>query len=277
MTKVTGRIPLADIVALATTPRFMYDAVRLRILTCSRVFARAVVSVLLAAPISAADADAQTAEPAPLSGRFSGAVHGYVTQPRGDFDLNTGNGFGLGATGLWKLDHSGIASLRGDLGVVTYGMHSRRIAFPNTAGLIQLKLNTTSSIFSFVAGPQLGGHVGPFSPYIAGLGGFSVFWTASALEGSNESTDGSNAFATTTNLSDAVWAYGAAAGATYRVYEGRRPVRVDFGARFLRHDNVRYLNERRVREALENDRPPIALRGPADFVTYYFGVNWVIY
>ena len=54
-------------------------------------------------------------------------------------------------------------------------------------------------------------------------------------------------------------------------------MRIDFGARYLKHDDVRYLNERRIRDALENDRPPIALRGQANFLTYYFGVNWVVY
>ena len=253
----------------------MYDLIRYFRSEGIRVIARAIVAMAAFAPWASTDAQ-EAVQPA-LSGRFTVAAHGYVTEPRGDFALNTGNGFGLGATALWKMDKDGFASLRADLGVVTYGMNNRRIAFPNTAGLIQLNLNTTSSIFSFVGGPQIGGTMGRLSPYVAALGGFSVFWTDSSIEGWDDGVDGQNPFASTNNLNDAVWAYGAAGGATYRVYNGRRPVRIDFGARYLKHDDVRYLNERRIRDALENDRPPIALRGQANFLTYYFGVNWVVY
>jgi hypothetical protein len=254
----------------------MLDSPRPFLAARATTLAVVLLAAHVATPSSAASQEVTPTAPA-LSGRFSGAVHGYVTEPLGDFSLNTGNGFGLGATALWKIDSAGIASLRADLGLVTYGWSNRRISFPNTGGLIQLNLNTTSSIFSFVAGPQIGGQAGPLSPYVSVLGGFSVFWTSSALEGSNESAEGNDAFATTTNLSDVVWAYGGAGGVTYRVYNGRRPVRLDFGARYLRHDDVRYLNEGRVRDAVDNDRPPIPLRGSADFVTYYFGVTWLNY
>ena len=253
----------------------MYDPFRNLSVKGTRGIAGALAAMAVLAPLKATDAQ-EAVQPA-LSQRFSVAAHGYVTEPRGDFSLNTGNGFGLGATALWKVDPDGFFSMRADVGVVTYGMNNRRIAFPNTAGLIQLNLNTTSSIFSMVAGPQIGGTIGRLSPYVAPLGGFSVFWTDSSIEGWDDGVDGQNPFARTNNLNDAVWAYGAAGGATYRVYNGRRPVRIDFGARYLKHDDVRYLNERRIRDALENDRPPVALRGQANFLTYYFGVNWVVY
>jgi hypothetical protein len=253
----------------------MYDLLRSVTQKSARVIVRAIASVAVFAPLDVAES--QEAVQPILPQRFYVAAHGYVTEPRGDFALNTGNGFGLGGTAVWRMDRDGFLNIRADLGVVTYGMNNRRIAFPNTAGLIQLNLNTTSSIFSMVAGPQLGGNFGRLSPYVAPLGGFSVFWTDSSIEGWDDGVDGQNPFASTTNLHDAVWAYGAAGGATYRVYNGRRPVRVDFGARYLKHDDVRYLNERRIRDALANDRPPIALRGQANFLTYYFGANWVVW
>ena len=82
-------------------------------------------------------------------------------------------------------------------------------------------------------------------PYVAPLGGFSVFWTSSAIEGSNNEDE---PFASTTNSTDIVWVYGAAAGTYIRVYNGKNPVRIELGARLLRHDNVKYLNNERVRE-----------------------------
>lgn len=246
-------------------PRAVYHARR------ARAVATAVLasSVLFAGP----SAYAQSAQPVALTGKLQGALHLQVTEPKGDFGKNTGNGFGVSAVGLWRLDDSGIANLRGDLSIVTYGTNTRRIDLANTGGLVKLDLRTTSNIFSMVVGPQIGGTAGPLSPYVAALGGFSVFWTESSVEGSNNT----EAFASTTNASDAVLAYGGAAGMTVRVHNGPRPVRLDLGARLLRHDDVRYLNKDRIREAFENDRDPIPLRSRADFVTYYLGVNIVAF
>jgi hypothetical protein len=237
--------------------------------------ARAFVTVGLVGGVlvSGRGAYAQSAQPVALTGKLQGGIHLQVTEPKGDFGKNTGNGFGVSAVGLWRLDDSGIANLRGDLSIVTYGTNTRRIDLANTGGLVKLDLRTTSNIFSMVVGPQIGGTAGPFSPYVAALGGFSVFWTESSVEGSNNT----EAFASTTNASDAVLAYGGAAGATVRVYNGPRPVRLDLGARLLRHDDVRYLNKERIREAFENDRDPVPIRSRADFVTYYLGVNIVAY
>lgn len=197
-----------------------------------------------------------------------------VTEPRGEFARNTGNGFGLGAGLVFRLDPNAIINWRTEASVVTYGRSERKVPFPGTGGLISLELETTSSIFSFVTGPQLLGPKGVFMPYIAPLGGFSVFWTQSSLEGSDNEEE---PFASTTNSTDAVWAYGAAAGTYLRVYNGKHPVRVELGARLLRHDNVKYLNSERIREAFENDTKPVPIRGRADFVTYYAGVSVVIF
>lgn len=213
----------------------------------------------------------------PGRGRLSGTGHLQVTEPKGDFGANTGTGFGASATGLWRLDANGIANLRADLSAVTYGSTRRRIDFANTGGLVKLDLRTTSSIVSFLVGPQIGGTAGPVSPYVAALGGFSVFWTESSVEGSNNLSNNNDPFASTTNSSDFVPVYGGAVGTTIRVYNGARPVRLDLGARYLRHDEVSYLNKQRVEEAFTSNRDPIPLRGRADFVTYYFGVNVVLF
>ena len=224
-------------------------------------------------PIAAA---AQRPRPVALDGTLSGAASLQVSEPKGDFGTNTGNGFGINAAGLWRLDPNGLANLRADLGFITYGSNTRRINLANTGGLVKLDLRTTSSIFSMVAGPQIGGTAGPLSPYVAALGGFSVFWTESSVEGSNN-VNNNAPFASTTNASDFVLAYGGAAGVTIRVYNGARPVRLDVGARLLRHDDVRYLNGQRVEEAFNTNRDPIPLRGRADFVTYYLGVSVVAF
>jgi hypothetical protein len=235
-----------------------------------------VLAALAAAPLLSLPSQltAQSTPAGAPSGRGSVGVHLQVTEPRGDFARNTDNGFGLGGYVLGSLDRNSIVNLRGDFSFVTYANSRRRIPLSGTGGLIQLDLRTSSNIVSVVAGPQLLGPSGRFTPYATALGGFSVFWTESTIEGSQNA----NApFASTTNSSDAVWAYGGAVGAYLRVSNGRHPVRLDLGARFLRHDDVRYLTDARVRDAYENDRPAIPARGRADFITYYAGVNIITF
>ncbi len=228
---------------------------------------------LLLFPIVAADA--QRREPIELKNRIQGAIHLQVTEPKGEFAKNTGNGFGINFAGIGRLEPNGLVNVRTDLGFLTYGSTTRRIDFAGTGGLVKLDLKTSSNIFTWVVGPQIGGTVGPVSPYLSAVGGFSVFWTESSVEGSNNNSN--DPFASTTNARDAVLAYGGAVGTTLRVYNGDRPIRFDVGARFLRHDDVRYLNQERVEEAFRNNRDPIPLRGRADYITYYMGVNAVLF
>ncbi|QJR34338.1 hypothetical protein [Gemmatimonas groenlandica] len=230
----------------------------------------ALTTALLANPAKAQS----SGEAGAPSGRGSVGVHLQISEPKGEFGRNTGNGYGFGGYVLMRLDPNSIVNLRGDVSFLMYGNTTRRIPLGGTGGLIQLDLRTTSNIVSVVTGPQLLGPTGTFTPYATALGGFSVFWTSSAIEGSANEND---PFATTTNASDAVWAYGGAVGSYIRVSNGKNPVRIDLGARFLRHDDVRYLNADRVREAYSNDRPPVPIRGRADFVTYYVGVNAIVF
>jgi hypothetical protein len=211
---------------------------------------------------------------APPSGRGSVGIHLQGSEPRGDFGKNTDSGFGIGGYLLTSVDKSHIFNVRADLSFLTYANSTRRIPLSNTGGLIQLDMKTSSNIASFVVGPQLLGPTGVFTPYATLLGGFSVFWTQSSVEGSSNTNQ---PFASTTNSSDAVWAYGGAAGAYIRVYNGRNPVRIDAGARFLRHDDVRYLTDERVREAFQNNTTPVPVRGRADFVSYYLGANIIVF
>jgi hypothetical protein len=231
--------------------------------------------LLLTTTVSAQDTSPRGTEPprAP-SGLGSVGVHLQVTEPKGDFAANTNNGFGLGGYVMRSLDRHKILNLRGDFSFVSYANSRRRIPLAGAGGLIQLDLRTSSNIVSVVAGPQLLGPTGTFTPYATALGGFSVFWTESTVEGSQASN---TPFASSTNSSDAVWAYGGAVGTYLQLSRGDHPARLDIGARFLRHDDVRYLTADRVRQAFETDRPPVPVRGRADFVSYYIGANIIAF
>ncbi|WP_353268175.1 hypothetical protein [Gemmatimonas sp.] len=227
---------------------------------------------LCAAPLALSAQRDPRAASAP-SGRGSVGIHLQVTEPRGDFGANTNNGFGVGAYVLGALDENKIVNLRADFSFISYANSRRRIPLAGTGGLIQLDLRTSSNIASLVVGPQLLGPSGTFTPYATALGGFSVFWTESSVEGSQNQAP----FASSTNASDAVWAYGGAVGSYIRLTKGTHPVRLDLGARFLRHDDVRYLTADRVRTAFESSATPVPVRGRADFVTYYVGANIIAF
>lgn len=208
---------------------------------------------------------------APVGGaglqRMAGGGTVQVTAPRGDFADNVGAGFGVGGHLVWRLEPSGVVNLRSELGLLTYGQNLRRVPMANTGGLVRLDLRTSNNVLTVLTGPQLGGPVGAFTPYFAALGGFSVFWTESTIEGSRNVA----AFASTTNLADAVLAYGGSGGASWRVKGGRHPVRVDLNVRYLRHDDVRYLTDARVDQAFLANRDPVPVRGRADMLTYSLG------
>lgn len=229
---------------------------------------------LIATTFAASPLAAQSGPRTP-TGILSGRIAFAVAEPKGEFGRNTGTGFGLDASGLWRLEAQGLLHLRMDAAFLSYASSTRRIPLYGTGNLIKLDLKTSSNIFTLVGGPQLLGPKGVFTPYVSALGGFSYFYTSTNVEGSNNSN---NEFASTTNSSDFSLAYGGSAGAYLRVYKSQmREVRLDLGARYLRHDNVSYLNDQRVQEAFENNRDPIPLHGRADFVTYYIGLNTILW
>lgn len=234
---------------------------------------RFAAAAALAATAHSTVLQAQQGEPE-LNGPVSAGLSLNVTDPRGEFDQTTGVGFGLSGNVLFRLDENSILNLRADLAFQNYGNVRQRVPLsPNLGNLIQVDLNTSNNIATFLVGPQLLGPTGAFTPYASALGGFSAFWTSSSVEGTNEERP----FASTTNSSDFAWAYGGAAGAYIRVSSGSRPLRLDVGARYLRHDDVTYLTADEVRDAFEQQRTVQPLRSRVDYFTYYVGVQAVVF
>lgn len=240
--------------------------------TRRRFAAKAITAFILS--VTAATSGAQPAPHIP-TGVFSGRLAFAVSEPKGDFGKNTGNGYGIDVSGLARLEKKGIVNARLDLSFLSYATSTRRIPLVGSGSLIKLDLETSSSIFTMVGGPQLLGPTGVFRPYVSVLGGFSYFSTTTSLEGSDDDED---EFASTTNSSDVSLAYGGSVGAYLRVYQSpARDVRLELGARYLRHDNAKYLNDQQVEDGFQNNRDPVPLRGRADFVTYYIGINAILW
>jgi hypothetical protein len=209
---------------------------------------------------------------------FAGAQL-QVAAPQGEFKNTTKNALGFGAGGhfIVGIDPNAVLNWRVDASFLTYGNVTQRVPLSPTLGnLIRVDLRTSNNILSVVTGPQLLAPTGAFAPYVNALGGFTVFWTQSSVEGSNNQQD----FANTTNASDISWAYGASAGTYIRLTNGARPLSLDLGARYLRHDDAKYLTRQQIIDAVQAQRPFDRIqpsRTRADFVTYYVGVSAVVF
>ncbi len=233
---------------------------------------RVALFLTLSAALSSV-AEAQTDPPAP-AGPVTAGLALNVTQPRGVFNETTNLGWGLSGNVLFRLDPNSIFNIRADVAFTNYGNVRQRVPLSSTVGnLIRVDLNTSNNIATFVTGPQLLGPTGVFTPYASALGGFSAFWTTSSVEGTNNN----EAFASTTNSSDFAWAYGGAAGAYIRVKDGPRPIRLDIGVRYLRHDDVTYLTADEVRSASQARRDPRPIRSRVDFYTYFIGFQSTVF
>ncbi len=234
--------------------------------------ARVALFLTLSAALSSV-AEAQNDPPA-AAGPVTAGMALNVTQPRGVFDETTNLGWGLSGNVLFRLDPNSIFNIRADVAFTNYGNVRQRVPLSSTVGnLIRVDLNTSNNIATFVTGPQLLGPTGVFTPYASALGGFSAFWTTSSVEGTNNN----EAFASTTNSNDFAWAYGGAAGAYIRVKDGPRPIRLDIGVRYLRHDDVTYLTADEVRAASQERRDPRPIRSRVDFYTYFIGFQSTVF
>lgn len=231
-------------------------------------------ALLLSLSAAAAATAAAQSDAAPVNGPVTAGASFNITQPRGVFAETTNLGWGLSGNVLFRLDPNAILNIRADAAFTNYGNVRQRVPLSSTVGnLIRVDLNTSNNIATFVTGPQLLGPTGVFTPYASALGGFSAFWTTSSVEGTNNNEP----FASTTNSSDFAWAYGGAAGAYIRVKDGPRPIRLDIGVRYLRHDDVTYLTADEVRASSQEGRDPRPIRSRVDFYTYFFGFQSTIF
>jgi hypothetical protein len=95
--------------------------------------------------------------------RLMGGLSFTVGQPRGAFNRNVDEGYGVGAHALYRVDRAGAFALRLDGGFLNYGHETMRVPL-NTGpggGRVQLDLTTTNNIFWVGVGPQLMAPRGP--------------------------------------------------------------------------------------------------------------------
>jgi hypothetical protein len=207
--------------------------------------------------------------PAPGPSRFVVGANGVLSQPKGEFASNVGNGYGFDLNGMFRLDYRGYMNLRADVGGVQYGREHKDASFFGITGRIDLDLETTNSIAWAAIGPQLMIPDGPFRPYANAAIAYTRFSTTSTLSDpygqfepiSNENAgDGSHA-----------WIFGGG----LLVPLGTNGA-INLGARYYYGGRARYLTEGDITDNPDGSITINPRNSKTDLVLWQLGFSYVI-
>lgn len=215
-----------------------------------------------AAPLAAQDPAAQEL---PRSIALGGALH--YGAPQGEFANNVSGVFGGNGFIGWQVGNTPLI-LRADLGFSIYGSETRRVPLgTGVLGLINVDVTTTNNIFNGGVGLQAGVPGPNLRPYVGGSVGFASFVTSSSVSGSSQQT--SEAFASSTNSSDATFARTLWGGLYIPIGSGGGAL--DLGVRYHWNGEAHYLTDRDISFDGRGD-PVLSPRwSRADLITFQVG------
>jgi len=223
---------------------------------------------LMVLALVAGHADAQRRAPRRPAGYVGLSLVG--AGPLGELGNYIDAGGGGQFYAMVPLDAEGRVRMRGDLGFLVYGHERQRFCFSYPVGCrIEMDLTTTNAVFFGGLGPEVALATGDVEPYLNASFGFSYFATTSSLSGDREYED----FASTTNFSDAVFAWRAGGGIRIRVKSGRKPVSLDLGVE--RHENgvAEFLTKGDIVDNPDGSVTMFPNRSEANLVTFRLGVT----
>jgi hypothetical protein len=208
--------------------------------------------------------------------RFQGGLNFALGFPQGAFKENTGsNGYGLSGQFAYRLPETPFW-IGANLGFLIYGNDTREINFPGAP--VWVDVTTSNNIFMGHLMLRVQAPSGAMRPYIDGLLGFNYLWTETRIE-DQDYNDDNNDIASSTNLDDAAWSYGAGGGILFQVYtppereDGTRPIDgvfVDVGVRYLRGNEAEYLKEGSITQ-VGNDWHYDVKKSVTDIVVWHIG------
>lgn len=190
------------------------------------------------AQASNANSEGPNRPPSDLARRSAVSIALNQTRPQGALARNIGFGYGISGTYLFRLDHDGVLSIRGDVAGVQYGNEWKQTPFSETVGgRVQVNVRTTNYIIPMSVGPQLAWPSGPIRPYLNAGVGAQAFVTESAVEG----TDNLTVIASSTNQSDVALMWVAGGGISVPMVPGLARVQLDVGMQYVYGGRARYL------------------------------------
>ena len=184
-------------------------------------------------------------QPALGQSNFQGGLNFMAGFPQGEFKDNVDeNGFGIGGEILYSPSTSpfGIGI---SLGFMNYGEESRREPFSTTIPDVEVEVSTTNNIVMGHLLFRAQSKIGPIRPYLDGLVGFNYLFTETRIE----DVDDEEEIASSTNLDDGVFSYGAGGGVMLRLFTSKAKkgkvwsILLDLGARYILGGEAEYLKE----------------------------------
>lgn len=223
----------------------------------------AAVVFLLAAGCSAAAAQA-----------FQGGLDFMVGSPQREFRKNVDN-VGFGVAGNVGFAPEGTPIMLGlEFGFMNYGSTSRREPFSTTIPDVFVDVSTTNNFILGHAILRVQPNAGVIRPYLQGMVGFNYLFTETKIE--NINVPGQEV-ASSNNLSDGAFSYGAGAGMLIWVYSppegnGLSDIFIDVGTRYVFGGEAEYLKEgsiRNVNGRVEYD----ILKSKTDLLVFHIGAS----
>jgi opacity protein-like surface antigen len=210
----------------------------------------------------------------PGTTRFTVGGSFIISQPREEFRLNVGNGYGGNGTMLYHLLRSGLVNLRVDFSGAQYDSETIAVPLsPTIGGRILVDVTTRNSILTLSVGPELAKPTGRIRPYVNVAASRLFFRTTSSVQGVD---DDNGDFADTTNHSDGTgaWVYGG--GLRFPLGRVSSPLTLDLGIRYHRGGEASYLKEGSILDAPDGSIAIFPLTSRTPFLMYTFGVQFRI-
>jgi opacity protein-like surface antigen len=204
---------------------------------------------------------------------WQGGADFLVGVPQGEFKKNVDKA-GFGVTGNIGYAPEGAPVMIGfEIGFMNYGSLDRREPFSTTIPDVFVNVSTTNNFALGHLLLRLQPNTGTFRPYLQGMVGTNYLFTETKIE--NINVPGQEV-ASSNNLSDWAFSYGAGAGIMFRVAtpeeEGITDVFIDLGARYVFGGEAEYLKEGSVRAVSGRVEYDI-LRSKTDLVEFQLGVS----
>jgi hypothetical protein len=204
---------------------------------------------------------------------WQGGLDFMLGSPQGEFRRNVDRvGFGIAGNAGYAPEGTPVM-LGLEFGLMNYGSSDRREPFSTTIPDVFVNVSTTNNFILGHALLRLQPNSGMFRPYIQGMVGFNYLFTETKIENINVPGE---EVASSNNLSDGAFSYGAGAGLMVYVYSPEdgsiSGLFVELGARYVFGAEAEYLKEGSIRNVDGRVAYDI-LRSRTDLLVFQIGAS----